>query len=99
MKQFITLVTAFAIFNSPTHGLHADDVVNCPNEEVCCPEECGYAFENCRTAPRISPTLALGAVALIAVITVIAYNNNNKKSRRRSSSNTHNSGVGVHSHS
>lgn len=69
IRQFIASVTTAVIFLAASiNVLHADD-------NVCYPmEDSGYAFENCSTAPCVSPSLALGTVALVAVIGVVVHN-------------------------
>ncbi len=37
----------------------------------------GYCYEDCRRAPCITPAIALGAVALVAIIAVAIQNSNN----------------------
>lgn len=45
------------------------------NADYCRGDTRGCGYEDCCTAPCISPTVALGAVAVVAVVAVIIHSN------------------------
>lgn len=68
LKKFITLSLLTALFSAQTHSLHADETVY----------EGGCGYQRCRECPSLTPAIALGAVALVAIIAVAVQNSNNK---------------------
>lgn len=59
----------------------------------------GQAYEGSQKAPSISPTVALGTVAVIAVIAVIVHNNRSNKHGHSSGGGSGGSGTSGHAHS
>ncbi|MFA6914954.1 MAG: hypothetical protein WC222_01030 [Parachlamydiales bacterium] len=66
VKKLMALGLAVALFSSSSN-LNAQD---------CCVDTGGYCYEDCRRAPCITPAIALGAVALVAIIAVAVQNSN-----------------------
>lgn len=66
-KKFLALGLAVATLCSSSQ-LKADEY---------CIDTGGYCYEDCRRAPCITPAIALGAVALVAIIAVAIQNSNN----------------------
>jgi hypothetical protein len=66
-KKFTTLAVAAALFCTSTSSLEA---------QACYTGGCGY--QECRTCPSMTPAIALGAIALVAIIAVAVQNTSNK---------------------
>lgn len=62
-KKFIGLALLLAMFSS-TAG----------SADYYCTDGGGYGYANCRRAPCIAPAIALGTIALIAIIAVAVQN-------------------------
>lgn len=61
------------------------------NAEEFCIEECGIAYEETCSAPKLSPCTALGAVVLAAIVTVLiqgGFNSSGSHSHSNLSSNS-----------
>lgn len=74
IKKLVRALTLAVTLGTSVNILNAD----CCPLEACdgdCDDGCGY--EECCTAPSLSPTVALGAIALVAVATVIVHNRGN----------------------
>lgn len=67
LKKLILGAMASAMFFSHTSSLEAQSVYT---------GGCGY--QECRSCPSLTPAIALGAVALVAIIAVAVQNTNNK---------------------
>ncbi|NGX42552.1 MAG: hypothetical protein K940chlam7_00832 [Chlamydiae bacterium] len=78
LKRFVALVTVAATLAGSAEILNAD---------YCYQNDNGCGYEDCRTAPYISPTIALGTVAVVAVIAVLVHNN--KKSKNHPAAHSH----------
>ncbi len=63
-----------------TFAILALSVSNTPKLEAqsCYTGGCGY--QECRQCPCLTPAIALGAIALVAIIAVAVQNSNNKHS-------------------
>lgn len=66
-KNLVALTLATALFTSNTSSLEA---------QACYTGGCGY--QECRTCPSMTPAIALGAIALVAIIAVAVQNTNVK---------------------
>lgn len=66
-KRLVTLFAVTALLTTHTQSLQADS---------CYTGGCGY--QECRQCPCLTPAIALGAVALVAIIAVAVQNTNNK---------------------
>lgn len=66
-KKFIATFAACALFAGHTQTVQA---------ESCYTGGCGY--QECRQCPCLTPAIALGAIALVAIIAVAVQNSNNK---------------------
>jgi hypothetical protein len=71
LKKFITLSLLSALFTAQTHTLAADD---------CAVYTSGCGYTRCRECPSLTPAIALGAVALVAIIAVAVQNTKHKHS-------------------
>ena len=67
IKKMVSLAIATAVFCSNPSPLEA---------QACYTGGCGY--QECRTCPSMTPAIALGAVALVAIIAVAVQNTNTK---------------------
>ncbi|MBA3957625.1 MAG: hypothetical protein H0X51_04415 [Parachlamydiaceae bacterium] len=65
LKRFIALATVAAMFGTSAHSLNAAEY---------CYDTGGCGYEECRQAPCLTPAIALGAIALIAIIAVAVQN-------------------------
>ena len=87
LKKLVAIVTMVATMGTSAAVLNADS----------CGTDCGCAYDDCRSAPCISPTVALGAVAVAAIITIVVHNR--KKSSSHSSNGGGSTATSSHSHS
>lgn len=67
-KKFIALGTAVALLGSPL--AHAQ-------QDADSTYTYGNGYQEYRTAPNLAPAIALGAIALVAIIAVAVQNGNN----------------------
>lgn len=65
LKKMIAFTTLMAMLGSSVHSLSAQEYVS---------ETAGYGYEQSRSAPELTPAIALGAIALIAIIAVAVQN-------------------------
>ncbi len=65
IRKFSALIALFIFFGSFTQSLHG---------EQYCSEIAGCGYEECRSAPCVTPAIALGAIALVAIIAVALQN-------------------------
>lgn len=68
VKKMIAVASAMAMLGISAHSLNAED---------CCvnvTDAGGYGYEQCRRVPSLAPAIALGAVALAAIIAVAVQN-------------------------
>jgi hypothetical protein len=75
LKKIIALTTLMA-FAASAAPLSAQQYVS---------DNAGYGYEQSRTAPTLTPAIALGAIALVAIIAVAVQNT----SHGHSSSHSH----------
>ena len=68
IKKMVALATLTAMIGSSFQGLGAQEY---------CSEIAGCGYEECRTAPCLTPAIALGAIALVAIIAVAVQNSRN----------------------
>jgi len=68
IKQFVTLASLLAMLGTSAHNLSAEDCA------VNVTDAGGYGYEQCRRVPSLAPAIALGAVALAAIIAVAVQN-------------------------
>jgi len=66
-EKFITLVTTMVMLGSTTNQLAAD---------ACCPAPCApadncCAYEDCCESSCLTPAIALGVIAAVAIIAVV----------------------------
>lgn len=66
-KIFSSLLAATLLFSAS----------NLSAQDYYCEDTGGYCYEDCRRAPCITPAIALGAVALVAIVAVAVQNSNN----------------------
>ena len=86
MKKFFNYLTAVSLLLTPytaSAGGDCDDD-SCDMKSDFCEAGCGY--EDCRRAPNVSPTLALGFVVTVGVVTLLIVNGDSH-------------GISSHSHS
>ena len=67
LRTFIAIIALSCAMGGSFNTLNAD---------YCSGDYRGCGYEDCCTAPCISPTVALGTVAVVAVVAVIIHNNN-----------------------
>lgn len=80
-KRLLTLTLVLALCSNCGQNLSAQEtVIDCG----------GSGYEQCRRAPSLAPTIALGTVALIAIVAVAVQNNNHSHSHNGSNSNSSN---------
>jgi hypothetical protein len=68
LKRWIGIATLTAMIGSSTHSLNAQEY---------CADAAGCGYEQCRSAPCLTPAIALGAIALVAIIAVAVQNTSN----------------------
>lgn len=71
LKKLITLTAAFAMTGLFTHQLEAVSYVT---------DTGGYAYDESRAATNIAPAIALGTVAIVAVIAIAVQNSHESSS-------------------
>lgn len=64
-KKAIALATLLAMFGTSARNLSAVEY---------CYEGPGCGYEQCRQAPCLTPAIALGAIALVAIIAIAVQN-------------------------
>lgn len=69
VKRLIALASLLAMLGSSAQGLNAAD--GCPSNVT---DAGGYGYEQCRRVPSLAPAIALGTVALVAIIAVAVQN-------------------------
>ncbi len=77
VKKFIASLLAFAMLCSSSSA-NAQDYYY--EGQDYCVDTGGYCYEDCRRAPCITPAIALGAVALIAIVAVAIQNSSSDHS-------------------
>lgn len=65
VKKFIALATLVAMIATSAHNLSAQE---------CRTDTGGYGYEQCRRVPSLAPAIALGTIALVAIIAVAVQN-------------------------
>lgn len=77
LKKSVALATLIAMFATSASSVSADEYGNdagyCENAEYCT-DTAGYGYEDCCRAPQIGPAIALGAIALAAIIAIAVQN-------------------------
>lgn len=68
MKKIIAMFTALALLSPIANDLHAANTYSYTG---------GNCYQECRTAPCLAPAIALGAIALAAIIAVAVQKSNN----------------------
>lgn len=64
-KKLVALATLVALIGTSAHNLFAQE----------CRTDCGgYGYEQCRRVPSLAPAIALGTIALVAIIAVAVQN-------------------------
>jgi len=64
-KKLVVLATLTAMVGTSAHNLNAQEYVT----------DCGgYGYEQCCRAPSLAPAIALGTIALVAIIAVAVQN-------------------------
>jgi len=66
IKKLVALATLVAMFGTSAQSLSA--------QEYPCYETAGCGYEECCQAPCMTPAIALGAIALVAIIAVAVQN-------------------------
>lgn len=73
LKKSVAIATLIALFTTSAGSLSADEYINdaayCENADGCT-DLGGYGYEDCCRAPQIGPAIALGAIALAAIIAI-----------------------------
>lgn len=64
-KKYIALATLLAMFGTSARSISAVEY---------CYEGPGCGYEQCRQAPCLTPAIALGAIALVAIIAIAVQN-------------------------
>lgn len=64
-KKLVALTALVTMFGSATKGVNAQEYVY---------DTGGCGYEECRQAPCLTPAIALGAIALVAIIAVAVQN-------------------------
>ncbi len=67
LKKFVVLATLLAMMGTSAHNLTAQE---------CCTEAGGYGYEQACRVPSLAPAIALGTIALVAIIAVAVQNSN-----------------------
>lgn len=65
IKRFVALATLLAMFGTASHSVEAQEY---------CYDTAGCGYEQCCQAPCLTPAIALGAIALVAIIAVAVQN-------------------------
>lgn len=66
-KKLVALATLAALIATSAHNLTAQEYRT----------DCGgYGYEQCRRVPSLAPAIALGTIALVAIIAVAVQNSN-----------------------
>jgi hypothetical protein len=65
MKQYIALIATMTMLGASAQSLDA---------AVYCTDAGGCGYEECRTAPCLAPAIALGTIALAAIVAVVVQN-------------------------
>lgn len=65
LHKLVACLTLLAMFGFSARSLDAQQFVS---------ETAGYGYEQSRTAPALTPAIALGAIALVAIIAVAVQN-------------------------
>src|SRR5262249_36754242 len=65
IKKLIALATLAAMIGVSAHHLTAQE---------CCTEAGGYGYETACRVPSLAPAIALGTIALVAIIAVAVQN-------------------------
>lgn len=65
LKRLIASTVLLAMIGATSHNLNAQDYVY---------DTGGCGYEECRQAPCLTPAIALGAIALVAIIAVAVQN-------------------------
>jgi hypothetical protein len=68
LKNFIAATSILAMIGSSAQNLSAQEF---------CSDAAGCGYEQCRSAPCLTPAIALGAIALVAIIAVAVQNTSN----------------------
>lgn len=71
VKKMMLIATAIAMIGSPTSGLYADA---CGPTTDCCVDNGGCGFDACCRSSSLAPAIALGTIALIAIVAVAIQN-------------------------
>lgn len=69
VKKIVSVVSLLAMLATSAHTLSADEI--CPSNVT---DAGGYGYEQCRRVPSLAPAIALGTVALVAIIAVAVQN-------------------------
>ena len=64
-KKFIFITTAFAMFFAGTNYSHADEF---------CVDNGGCGYDACCRTSSLAPAIALGTIALVAIVAVAVQN-------------------------
>jgi len=68
-KKFMSLATVLAMLGTSGSSLQADCVDVC-NPIPCCVEDAGCGYDQCCNSSSLAPAIALGAIAVVAIIAV-----------------------------
>lgn len=69
VKKMIALASLMAMLGISAHSLSADEAC-----AVNVTDAGGFGYEQCRRVPSLAPAIALGTVALVAIIAVAVQN-------------------------
>lgn len=79
-KKMIALAAAVAMIGASTQQLEAVTYVT---------DTGGYAYDESRAATNLAPAIALGTVAIVAIIAIAVQNSHDSSSSSSSSSHAH----------
>lgn len=65
IKNLIVFTAVAAMLSASSQNLNA---------EACVSDVAGYGYEECCSAPSLTPAMALGAIALVAIIALAIQN-------------------------
>lgn len=68
-KKLIFLATALAMLGSSASSLNADECY-VDNTVQCCPDNSGCAYDQCCASSNLAPAIALGTIAVIAIVAI-----------------------------
>lgn len=65
LKKLVAMATLVALIGTSAHNLFAQEFRT---------DAGGYGYEQCRRVPSLAPAIALGTIALVAIIAVAVQN-------------------------